>query len=185
MRSTSIIRILAIVLGSAGTAVAATDEPVAGASSWTESERKRGFVAFPFSSLKLLSDTDIPSRPQIERSAGCALARGEYESMQFGVRALTQDLKDIKIEIDCELPATVYHQRPEALTPYAQQYGWFRREGLLLLGDTIAELKENRTSSFWLTVRADNQVAAGIHNAAIRITAHGRTAVDLKARIRV
>ena len=81
---------------------------------WTQAEVDAGCVVFQYSPMKNLSPAFVPSREIVAEKLSCVLARNEYESIQFGVHALTDDIEAIEVAV-----ATHAVKVPSAVNP-----GW-------------------------------------------------------------
>ena len=74
-----------VVFGNLGCAFAAPGTE----SAWTPHEQQKGYLVFPHSTLDRLPSTLVPSRKMIADRVICEVARGEFESVQIGVYALS------------------------------------------------------------------------------------------------
>jgi len=78
---------------------------------WTAEERKRGFVVCTDHWMRAMFDVFVPRRDQVVDQLACALARGEYESIQIGVHAL-KDLASVEMTVELDLPLRAYRFEP-------------------------------------------------------------------------
>ena len=103
---------------------------------WTQAELDAGCVVFQYSPMKNLSPAFVPSREIVAEKLSCVLARNEYESIQFGVHALTDDIEAIEVAVESDLDVTIYHriepaikEQLEAASPEAGEVrGWLLGE---------------------------------------------------------
>ena len=77
---------------------------------WTQAEQDTGYVVFRYTTMENLAPSHVPARDAVATKLSCALARDEYESIQFGVHALAGDVKNIRATVESDLKVTVYHQ---------------------------------------------------------------------------
>ncbi|MDP7396137.1 MAG: hypothetical protein QGF67_01915 [Lentisphaeria bacterium] len=161
---------------------------------WTQAELDAGCVVFQYSPMKNLSPAFVPSREIVAEKLSCVLARNEYESIQFGVHALTDDIEAIEVAVESDLDVTIYHriepaikEQLEAASPEAGEVrGWLLGEIHLQRGNVFKALEKERSVNFWLTFHADRQTPDGVHAGKIRIQAAGKpeTVVDLEINVR-
>ena len=143
---TSVYVVLMTVLAS-GIAYAQAGDPVAGAQ-WKTTELEKGYVVFEHSTLENLPPTHVPVPEAIVDTVSCALARGEYESVQIGVHALAGGLTNIRITVVSDLEVTVYHRIDPGLKqqlasdPDSKMPGWMSSAVYLQRGEVVGELDE-------------------------------------------
>ena len=154
----------------------AADEPARG--EWTPEQTARGYVVFSHSTLRRLEAQTVPSREAIVDRMKCSLARREYESLQFGVHAIGDDLKDVVLEIESDLPVKVYHggngevdEQGERRHP-ARETGvlWEGGDIVLYAGGAVPHIAAGKSVNFWLTFHATPQTPAGVHEGKIRVS---------------
>ncbi|HCN07833.1 MAG TPA: hypothetical protein DIT01_07850 [Lentisphaeria bacterium] len=180
------------IIGLAGLviAVAVAD---AGAE-WTSVEKQDGYVVFNYSNLVNLPATHVPARETIAKSLACTLASDEYESIQFGVHALTDGIEKLKVQVECDLPVTVYHRISPEIKEYfefqpvdaAEIRGWLPSEIHLQRSNVFAALPKGNTVNFWLTFRAAADCKPGLHRGKVRIQPAGKpeTVIPLAVTVR-
>ncbi len=177
----------------AGTGYAENGEGGPG-TNWTAAEKLKGYVVFEYSTLENLPPAHVPTREAIVDTVSCALARDEYESIQFGVHALADSLTNIRVTVVSDLEVTVYHRidpgikqqlasEPAELDEIAR---WVPSQIHLQRGDVYEKLPAGQSVNFWLTFRADGETPEGLHLGNIRIEAAGRrgTVLGLEVKVR-
>lgn len=160
---------------------------------WTEDERKGGYVVFQHSTLTSLPTSHVPAREAIVQRVTCELARGEYESLQLGVFALgTEPLKDVRLSIETDLDVEVFRrissdvkQRLASASPWVRVATWMSAEHYLERGEVTEELAPGKSTNFWITFRASEETPAGPHAGKIRIQANGKPETVIALQIRV
>jgi len=75
------------------------------AAQWTKAELDKGYVIFRHSTLENLPSAYVPTRKAITDKISCALAQGEYKSVQIGVHSLTGGLQNVRLELESDLEA--------------------------------------------------------------------------------
>ena len=83
------------------------------AAEWTAGEVEKGYVVFEHNTLARMPSDYVPDQGRITDKLSCALARGEYESVQFGVHALADEMKNIQVTVTSDIEVTVYLRRAE------------------------------------------------------------------------
>ena len=161
---------------------------------WTQGDRDKGYVVFNYSTLKNLPHSQIPSPGNVLQMVSCVLARDEYESVQIGVYAVDENMKDIQLKVESDLKVTVYHRIQPAIKNqlgalYEEGNGiarWMQSEVHLQRGDVFDELPAGQSVNFWLTFRADIETQAGLHRGKIRIKPAGmpETVLELEVTVR-
>ena len=68
------------------------------------------YVVFSHSTLQNLAPSHIPAEADQLQNISCTLAQDEYESVQIGVHATATAIKQIRVTVECDLPATIYHR---------------------------------------------------------------------------
>lgn len=171
----------------------AQDEVVA-PPSWTQHEQDRGYVVFEHTTMAGFPDHHVPARNAVVKKLSCVLARGEYESLQIGVHALADDVKDIRITVTSDLEVHTYHRirpadkkelasRPDEMKELAR---WHPSAVLLQRGSVVERLRQHQSVNFWVTFRADDKTRAGLHRGKVTIRTAGRaeTVLDLEVNVR-
>ena len=159
---------------------------------WTAHEKARGFVVCTDHWMRPMLDVFAPTREQIVDELSCALARGEYESLQVGVHAL-KDLGPVKMTVELDLPVQAYRflysareltiptspgedQRLLKKQPVKLPYYLFpeaeHKQVDVRTGHGLA--RRGKTVGFWITIQAPAQAAPGVHRGVVRITANGQ-----------
>ena len=163
---------------------------------WTPAEQAAGYVVFRYTTMENLAPSHVPARDAVATKLSCALARDEYESIQFGVHALAGDVKNIRATVESDLKVTVYHQinpadkaQLAAAPKEAREVPrWMSSEFYLQRGNVFETdgLKAGQTVNFWLTFHADEATKAGLHRGRIRIkpAARPETVLDLAVQVR-
>ena len=77
---------------------------------WAKPDLDRGYVVFNYSTLKNLSPAHVPAPDKAAEKASCALPGNEYESVQFGVHALAEGIKDIQVTVESDIEVILYHR---------------------------------------------------------------------------
>lgn len=178
----------------------------ANAPQWTAAESGRGFAVFqhptvhPIDSRTLMPRSFVPNGSAIAREkVACELARGEWESLVVGVHGLT-DLKNVRIEVDCDLNVRVYRgvdaQVQQMFDAYSPQKGtgtpipsWMHG-AFLDESNVIASIGAGSSDIFWLTLHAPPNAAAGVHRGKVRIRsdtpdAAAPSAIELDLEVKV
>ena len=167
---------------------------VAGAGAeWSPLEEQDGYVVFNHSNLVNLPATHVPAPEAIAKSLACTLAPDEYESIQFGVHAITDGIEKVKVQVECDLPVTVYHRISPAIKEYfefqpgdaAEIRGWLPSEIHLQRGNVFAALPNGNTVNFWLTFRAAADSKPGLHRGKVRIQPAGKPATEIALAVTV
>jgi len=158
---------------------------------WTQAEMKKGYVVFEHNAMARLEASHVPAREAVVKEISCALARGEYESVQIGVHALADGVKDVRIKVDTDLDVTAYHRispsvKAELVKEEMTWISWMPAEVYLEREEVVDEVPKGKSVNFWLTFRADGETAEGLHNGKIRILVGGKpaTVVGLAVRVR-
>ena len=133
------------------------------ATEWTAGETEKGYVVFEHNTLARMPSEYVPDREKITDRLSCALAQGEYESVQFGVHAVAGELKDIRVTATSDLEVRTYRRRAEHTVPAAPEATaadldkrvaspseWMYLEK----GSVVERLPAGVSVNFWLTVRA-------------------------------
>gem|GEM_PF-4896511 len=178
--------IMAVVVGSWHAAAAPGE--------WTPVEQEHGYVVFAHNPLTRMPSDFLPDRNTITDTLTCTLARGEYEPVQFGVHALTEELQDIRVTVTSDLAVQVYRRRAEFTVPaavaataadadkrVARPSEWM----YLQTGNQVKRLSPGLSVNFWLTVHADAETAPGLHPGTVRIEIADRPAVELDLDVTV
>ena len=161
---------------------------------FAQRDRNNGYVVFQFSTLKNLPPSHVPAPKDVVDSVACLLARDEFESIQLGVYALAENLKDILVTVESDLDVSVFHRispdvKDQLTSLYQEGNGiarWVPSQVHLQRGRVFAELPAGQSVNFWLTFRANAGTRAGLHRGKIRIKPAGRaeTVLDLELTVR-
>ncbi len=161
---------------------------------WTKAERDKGYVVFAYSTMKNLPAGHVPRRESTVNRLTCVLATDEYESLQFGVHAIADDVEAISVNVESDLDVTVYHRilpavkEQLALEPMdsGEVSGWIPSKILLQRGNVFPVLGAGQSVNFWLTFHADRDTKPGRHLGKVRIRTAGKspTFVDLAITVR-
>ena len=158
--------------------------------SWPASQIAKGYVVFEHSTLEKLPPTFVPAPTAVADAVTCALAQGQSESVQIGVHAISDGIKDISIEVDSDLDVIVYHRispdvRKKLIETDMSWLSWMPAEVYLQPGDTVAALAKDKSVNFWLTFRADAKASPGKHGGTIRFKVDGRPATEIDLTVDV
>ena len=161
---------------------------------WAKPDLDRGYVVFNYSTLKNLSPAHVPAPDKAAKKASCALARDEYESVQFGVHALAEGIKDIQVTVESDIEVILYHrisprvkeQLAAAPAEMDEILGWVPSEIHLQRGNMFEELAAGQSVNFLVKFHADSETKEGLHQGEIRIMPQGRpeTLLDLEVEVR-
>ncbi len=185
--------VVLITVMASGIAYAQAGEPTA-APQWGEAELEKGYVVFEHDTLERMPGDYVPARQKITDSLSCALARGEYKSVQIGVHATADELRNIRVTVTCDLPVTVYHRRADRIapaTPTATAADLDKRVAspsewmYLQKGNTVEKLPAGISVNFWLTIHAAADTAPAMHRGKIRVEVDGRPTTDLDLAVDV
>ena len=164
---------------------------------WTEAQRQRGYALFrrstaqPIDCRHLLPLSFVPGPDAIiEKKVGCELARGEAESLVVGIHALAEDVKNVRLQVECDLEVRVYRgvagQVKKMLLEMPNNPGSWIIGAYLDESNVIAAVDQGRSQMFWLTVLAGPDAEPGVHRGRIRITSdHDGPAAELDLEVRV
>ena len=161
---------------------------------WTKLDRDKGYVVFEFSTIENLPASHVPTPDGVLRKVICALARDEFESVQFGVHALAVGIKEIRVQVESDLKVIVYRRinpviKKQLATLYEEGNGiaeWMPSEVLLQRGNVFEDLPAGQSVNFWLTFHAEAETKEGIHRGKIRIKPAGKqeTVLGLELKVR-
>ena len=170
----------------------AADPPAA--PQWTIAEIDKGYVVFEHNTLERMPSDYVPARKKITDKLSCALARGEYNSVQFAVHAVADGLENIHVTVTSDLEVTTYRRRAEYTVPAAPQATeadldkrvaspseWMYLER----GNAVDSLPAGVSVNFWLTIRAGADTSPGTHAGKIRVEVQGKPATELDLAIDV
>ena len=184
------ICLLAVAMGIGRTQAVDLSE----APQWTAAEIDKGYVVFEHNTLERMPSDFVPARKAITDKLSCALARGEYQSVQFGVHALGDGLKNIRVTVTSDLAVTAYRRRAEYTVPTAPKATAADLDKriaapsecmYLQRGNAVDRLPAGVSVNFWLTIHADADTSPGIHRGKILIEADGKPATDLELAVDV
>ena len=152
-----------------------------------------GYVVFDHHPLEQMPSDFEPDPGRIDPDLSCALARGQYGCVQFGVRAL-DELTNIRVGVTSDVDVKIYRRRAAFTVPAAAQVtdadidkrvahpsDWM----YLQPGDSVARLPPGTSVNFWLTIHADADTSPGARPGKVRIEIEGRDATELDLSIRV
>ncbi len=160
------------------------------ATQWSETQMDNGYVVFGYTTLENLPANYVPKRAEATNKVSCALAKGQYQSVQFGVYALDEGVNKIKATVTCDIPVTIYHRiDPDIKAKLGQApeeiYTWMGPEVYLQRGDTYPSLAKGTSVGFWLTFKAPDNARPGVHKGKIVVEAEGRPATEIALTITV
>jgi hypothetical protein len=167
---------------------------VPAAPSWTTAETDRGYVVFEHNPLERLPADYVPGRKVITDKLSCAMARGEYKSVQFGVYAVGSELQNLRIAVTSDLDVTIYRRRTDFVVPAAptataadadKRVAPPSASMYLQRGNALAALPAGASVNFWLTIHAEAGARAGAHPGKIRVEVDGKPAVELDLSVEV
>lgn len=180
-----LIGIAGLVIGIAAVSVRAE---------WTPADHQNGYVVFAYTTMANLAPTHVPETDAVAKTMACTLAPGEYESLQFGVHAIADGIQNVSVQVECDLPVTIYHRISPAIKEQlafrpadaGEVQGWLLSEIHLQRGNVFTTLPKGESVNFWLTFRAETDAAAGLHRGKIRIQPAGKseTVIDLAVTVR-
>ena len=157
--------------------------------------REEGYVLFQRPYDRFLYPHSAPTEgDRVKPPFDVAAARGEFEPLQLGLRAL-RDLPDLRVtvsrldhvEADDSLPASlVAIRRGEvaALSPTTSQGGQFTRGARCLVPASARTVAANTTELYWLTFQALTTTRPGTYRGRLRIEC-GRAPREFPVRLRV
>jgi hypothetical protein len=162
-------------------------EPVT-APLWTAAETGKGYVVFEHPTLERMPSTYVPERNEVTDKLTSTLARGEYESVQFGVHAIGGDLQNIRVTVTSDLEVTLYRRRSEFTVPAApaataadldKRVGSPSEWMYLQRGNAVERLPAGVSVNFWVTLHAAPDAAPGSHAGKILVEIDGKPATEL------
>jgi hypothetical protein len=155
---------------------------------WTTAETDRGYVVFEHNPLEVMPSTYVPGRQAITDTLACALARGEYQSVQFGVHAVGNELQNLRVTVTSDLEVTTYRRRLEFTVPPAptataadldKRVAPPAESMYLQRGTAVERLPAGISVNFWLTLYAKAETAPGMHLGKVLIEADGKPATEV------
>ncbi len=158
---------------------------------WSDSQMDCGYVVFGYNTLQNLPANYVPKPAETASKLSCVMARGEYESVQFGVHALDGGLANIKATVTCDIPVTIYHRIDPAVKQKLAEDksermpGWMSSEIYLQRGERVLNLQKGESVNFWLTFSAPDNAAPGTHQGKLRVEVEGRPATELDLEVKV
>ncbi len=159
------------------------------AAQWTKAELDNGYVVFRNNTLENLSSAYVPTRKAITDKVSCALARGEYKSVQIGVHSLIGGLQNVRLELESDLEARIYRpidgETRKLLLGYDNPVPASIHDACLDESNRITSIDKGSTSFFWVTLHAEENVTAGKHRGKMLIRAAGRPATELDLEVTV
>ncbi len=149
------------------------------------------YVVFDHNTLKPMPSDYVPKRTTSIDTLTCALARGEYNAVQFGVHAVGGDLANVRISVTGDLGVTTYHRRtkfiaqavPEPTAADLDKTVAHPSDAMYLQrGDTVSRIARGVSVNFWLTIHAPPgaDVRPGEHRGKVRIDVDGQPATELE-----
>ena len=155
-----------------------------------------GYVIFEYSTLQTLSALHVPTADDVAKKISCTLARDEYESVQLGVHALVEDIRDIEVKVESDLKVTIYHRIKPALKEELRLMNvnsageggiasWVQSAVHLQRGSVFPQLSKGKSVNFWLTFRADDDTREGLYRGQVRIKPAGRPETVLALEVNV
>ncbi len=145
------------------------------------------YVVFEHHSSRRLLESYNPGRAAIVEPVSCALAKGEFESLQLGIRSTGVPLANIRIDVDIDLDFKVYHraddeEKQRSACKFATS---LPANVLLAAGHVMLRVPQDSSASFWITFHANVDTPAGKHAGTIRIQPHGRPVTSLPVCVTV
>lgn len=154
-----------------------------------KAEPDKRYVVFTHSTLSRLGAEHVPAHSAVGGEVSCALARGEYKSLQIGIHAPAADLHSVRLELESDLQARIYRpidaKTRKLLLGYVNPVPQWIHDACLDESGQIASIGKGKTSFFWLTLHAGENAAAGKHRGKIRIEPEGRPATELDLAVTV
>jgi len=162
---------------------------------------ERGFEIFRWNTVQpidcrtLIPRNFVPARESIVmKKVGCELARGEAESLAIGIHALGDGVKNVRLDVECDLEVRVYRGIDSEVRkmfdempnrPGSWIYGAYLDES-----NVIASVGKGRSDIFWLTMTTKPETAPRVHRGKIRITSDysgpaGKTVTELDLEVKV
>ncbi len=131
----------------------------------------------------------VPERAAIVTTVSCELARGEYRSVQIGIHALADNVRQLRLEVDSDLDARVHRgidaQTRDMLHDYPNPV-WPHLHDVCLDESAVIDTVEKQTTAFfWITLHAGKSTAAGKHPGKIRLRAAGGPVAELDLDVTV
>ena len=160
---------------------------------WTTAEVEKSYVVFEHSTLARMPSDHVPDRANVTDKLSCALARGEYKSVQFGVHSL-EELSNIHVNPTLDLDLVVYRRRAKFTGPRAAEttaadldkrvarpHEWM----YLQRGNVVERLPAGVSVNFWLTIHASADAAPGERAGKIRVEVEGKPATEVALTVKV
>ncbi|MBM3992527.1 MAG: hypothetical protein FJ298_16230, partial [Planctomycetes bacterium] len=148
--------------------------------------REKGYVVFAHSIQELMPDSYVPKPNALSDGLSCTLARGEYKSLQIGVHALSEELKEVSLDVECDLGVQVYHlAQTTDQAPDGQVPNWAPAAAFLVPGSTRRQVVGGQSGGFWVTFHAGADADVGQHPCKVRIQCAGKPATELDLNLRV
>jgi len=177
----------------------------AAAPEWTPAEIARGYVAFAHTPLQVLlpgrsphsnqrppegiGPEYVPGREALGGPVRCALTRGERHSVQIGIRALSRDVTNLRLELDTDLDARIFRGIDEAtcqmLLAYSNPVVPEMHAACLDESSAVAKVAGGTTAFFWITVHARPDATPGVHRGKIRLQADGGAPLEMDFEVEV
>lgn len=159
------------------------------AAQWTKAELDKGYVVFTHSTLEGLQPDYVPARRAVVGKVSCALAQGEYKSVQIGVHSLTGGLQSVRLELESDIEARIYRpidgETGKLLLGYENPVPASIHAACLDESSRIASIEKGSTSFFWVTLHAEENATAGKHRGKMLIRPAGRPATELDLEVTV
>ena len=148
------------------------------------------YVVFEHSEMLKVASDHVPAAQSSIREMSCALARGETKSVQLGVHAKDDAIKNVRITVESDLDVQVFHEiSPETkkrLTETEMSWLSWMPDGVYLQpGDVVAELGAGKSVNFFLNFHAAPDARAGERAGKIRIEMDGQPATDIALTVSV
>ena len=145
-------------------------------------ERRRGFVCFRRNPLRLVFPATVPPHADVGAPLAGFAARGEYESLSFGIRAWRQ-LEDVRVTVSdliaesgrARIPASAVRVRPVRYLPKKGQSRWGPfADGLLtvplfLQDRPSVDIAADTSQWFWVDVHVPDDAPAGLYRGQLAI----------------
>jgi hypothetical protein len=159
----------------------------------TAAEQTRGYVLFARDPFMPMPYNCVPASSERTRQLRAFCARGEYESLSFGIHAL-QDLREVNVsvgELRSDTGATIPADQTdvrvvrclrEIVDAKAKTY---RMCPFLLEKRAAFDIAAGSTAQVWLTVRAPDDASSGNYAGTVNIRPVQGEPAELALRLRV
>ena len=148
------------------------------------------YVVFEHSEMLKLASDHVPSQQTSLGPVSCALACGETKSLQLGVHAQADAVKNVRITVESDLDVEVFHEispetKKKLIDTDMSWLSWMPDGVYLQPGEVVAELAAGKSVGFFLNLRAAPEARAGAHAGRIRFEVDNQPAVDIELTVTV